>query len=200
MSTAVLSAPPVQPALFPPPSVPLHFTDGDRYEWPHTGDVWVRAGGDWVPTPDDGSGYLTDAEVRAQLHRAVVNWDVTHRFVPANPGGDLPGRLILALSPVHEAAQYVRDHQGDWLVPLRELVAQHDDDAAYDIPGVISGTALTDVLRTIVAEQPRVRMTYDEVAGRVYARYERAVELPGSRGFVECLHVFVFAASSAEVA
>ncbi|MFI9052476.1 hypothetical protein [Streptomyces sp. NPDC053427] len=195
MSVATLSAPPARSALFPPPAVPLHFTDGDRYEWPATGEVWVRTGGEWKPKPDDGSGYLTDAEVRRSLHAAVAHWDVRQRFVPTVPRGTLPGRVLLALPPVRDAAQYVLDHQGAGLVPLRELVARHDEDSAYDIPAVISGTAMTDVLTSIVAEHFRPSATYDEAAGRVYVQYLRPAEQPGT---VKCLHVFVLAAPLAE--
>jgi hypothetical protein len=195
VSVATLSAPPARSALFPPPAVPLHFADGDRYEWPATGDVWVRADGEWKPKPDDGSGYLTDAEVRRSLHAAVTHWDVRQRFVPAEPRGTLPGRALFALPPVRDAAQYVLDHQGAGLVPLRELVARHDEDSAYDIPAVISGTAMTDVLTSIVAEHFRASATYDEAAGRVYVQYLRPAEQPGT---VKCLHVFVFAAPLAE--
>lgn len=200
MSVATLSAPPARSALFPPPAVPLHFADGDRYEWTHTRDVWTRTAGLWVPSSqddprDDGTGAWTDAEVTASLSRAVESWDVRQRFVPAAPRGTLPGGVLLGFPPVRDAAQYVLDHQGAGLVPLRELVARHDEDSAYDIPAVISGTAMTDVLTSIVAEHFRASVTYDEAAGRVYVQYLRPAEQPGT---VKCLHVFVLAAPLAE--
>ncbi|MER5615943.1 hypothetical protein ACFYY1_41905 [Streptomyces sp. NPDC001890] len=199
MSVATLSEPSVRSALFPPPAVPLLFTDGDRYVWTHTGEVWTRTNGWWVPSlgdgQDDGTGWWTDAEVSASLHRAVESWDVRQQFVPAQPRGILPGRVLLALPPVRDAAQYVLDHQGAGLVPLRELVARHDEDSAYDIPAVISGTAMTDVLTSIVAEHFRASATYDEAAGRGYVQYLRPAEQPGT---VKCLHVFVLAAPLAE--
>ncbi|MEV0487313.1 hypothetical protein AB0I69_42775 [Streptomyces sp. NPDC050508] len=202
MSVATLSAPPARSALFPPPAVPLHFADGDHYEWPATGDVWVRTAGEWRPKPNDGSGYLTDEEVRGLLHAAVTRWDVGQRFVPAVPGDILPGWRILALPPVCDVAQYVLDHQGAGLVPLRELVARHDEDGAYDVPGVISGSAMTDVLTMIVAEHSRTQVSYDKAAGRVYVRYQRPSDFgpwqEALPSFVTCLHVFVFAASPAE--
>ncbi|MEV0778896.1 hypothetical protein [Streptomyces sp. NPDC050428] len=198
MPVAVSSAPSVRSALFPPPSVPLHFADGDRYSWQGVG-AWIRTGEGWEPTPDDGSGFLTDAEVRRSLRAAVMHWDVRQRFVPAEPGGILPGRVILALPPVREAAQYVLDHKGGGLVALRELVAGYDEDCAYDIPGVSSGTVMTDVVTTIVADHSRPWVTYDESTGRVYARYERPVDLTGSWGVVECLHVFVLSESPSGV-
>ncbi|WP_433860243.1 hypothetical protein [Streptomyces kronopolitis] len=208
MSVATLSAPPARSAQFPPPAVPLHFADGDRYKWTHTGDVWTRTAGVWVPSSqddprDDGTGTWTDVEVSESLSRAVESWDVRKRFVPAEPHGTLPGRVLaqplfpglFALPPVRDAAQYVLDHQGAGLVPLRELVARHDEDSAYDIAAVISGTAMTDVLTTMVAEHFRARATYDEAAGRVYVHYLRPAEQPGT---VKCLHVFVLAAPLAE--
>ncbi|MER6230915.1 hypothetical protein ABT169_17450 [Streptomyces sp. NPDC001616] len=198
---------PVQPVLFPPPSVPAFFTDGDRYEWSHTGDVWTRTNGCWVPSrydglndgQDDGTGWWTDAEVRASLGRAVEGWDVQQRFVPVDPGPVLPGRTLLALPPLRNAAQYVTEHQGaGLLVPLRDLVAKHDEDAAYDVPGVVTGRAMRDVVVEIVREQRRPRATYDEAAGRVYVRYDLPVAPPGRPAVVECLHVFVFTASPVE--
>ncbi|MFD3815213.1 hypothetical protein ACFWRZ_09105 [Streptomyces rubiginosohelvolus] len=191
MSVA-LSAPSVRPALFPPPSVPLRFTDGDRYEWTHTRDVWTRTDGLWVPSSqddprDDGTGTWTDAEVSACLSRAVEGWDARQRFVPAQPGHQLPGRPILGLPTAHNAAQYVLDHQDDRLVPVRDLVAAHDEDAAYDVPGVITAQATARVLSGIVTDHGTVRVRYDESAGRIYARYQR----PNDVGSVLCLHVFV---------
>ncbi|MFI1349623.1 hypothetical protein ACH4UR_25430 [Streptomyces lydicus] len=167
----------------------------------------MRTNGWWLPTPDDGSGFLTDAEVRAHLHKAVAQWDVRHRFVPAEPGRDLgselPGRLVLGLPTVRATAQYVLDHQGTGgLMPMRELVARHDEDRAYDIPAVLTPTDLTDVLNAITTEQTRVLVTYDKAAGRLYARYERAIDGGKDTGLsssVTCLHVFVLAASPAEV-
>ncbi|MGW7090002.1 hypothetical protein ACWGH2_41835 [Streptomyces sp. NPDC054871] len=198
--SAVLAAPPGFVTVFPPPAVPLRFADGDRYEWTRTGERWTRTAGSWVPSlgdgQDDGTGWWTDADVSACLHRAVANWDVRQRFVPAEPRGTLPGRVLLALPPVHDAAQYVLDHQGAGLVPLRELVARYDEDSAYDIPAVLSGEAMTDVMTTIVAEHLFAQATYDEAAGRVYVQYLRpAVDRPGT---VKCLHVFVLAAPLAE--
>ncbi|MGW0757087.1 hypothetical protein ACWD1Y_11465 [Streptomyces sp. NPDC002814] len=206
MSTTTLTTSAVQPAVFPPPSVPLRFTDGDRLEWTHTGEVWTRTEGWWVPSlgdgQDDGTGWWTDAEVSACLHRAVENWDVRQRFVPAMPGDVLPGWTLLALPPVHDAAQYVAEHQGAGrLVPLRELVAQHDEDRAYDVPGVVTGSKMRDVVIRVVAEHARPRVTYDEAAGRVYVRYERygdGWQGAGLPSIVTCLHVFVLTASPAE--
>ncbi|MGA5411516.1 hypothetical protein ACPCSC_30215 [Streptomyces lavendulocolor] len=195
-----LSAPAVQPALFPPPAVPLRFTDGDRYVWTHTGDVWTRTNGSWVPSlydglndgQDDGTGWWSDDEVSAALGRAVENWDVRQRFVPADPGPVLPGRTLLSFLLLHEAAQYVAEHQGmGLLVPLRDLVAQHDEDAAYDVPGVVSGSKVRDVVMEVMRQQRRPRATYDEAAGRVYVRYDLPVELHARPAVVECLHVFV---------
>lgn len=202
----------VRPPLFPPPSVPLLFTDGDRYEWPHVGEVLTRINGWWVPSRyddgrDAGSGWWSDADVRGALGRAVESWNVRQRFVPVRPTGPiLPGRTLLALPPVHDAAQYVAVHQGvKELVPLRELVAQHDEDAAYDVPAVITGEEMRDVVISIVAEQEQARVTYDETAGRVYVRYQRPSDFgvwqgAGFPAAVRCLHVFVLAASPAEVA
>jgi hypothetical protein len=207
MSSTTLFAPGSAPALFPPPSVPLLFTDGDRYMWTHTRDVWTRTNGSWVPSQydrlndglDDGTGWWSDAEVSAALGRAVENWDVRQRFVPADPGPTLPGRTLLAMPPMRDSAQYVAEHQGSGLlVPLRDLVAQHDDDAAYDVPGVITGSGMRDVVMEIIRQQRRPRATYDEAAGRVYVRYDLPVNLYGRSAVVECLHVFVFTASPAE--
>ncbi|MEU6632918.1 hypothetical protein ABZ905_32230 [Streptomyces parvus] len=193
MSAApTLSAPPARPALFPPPSVPLRFTDGDRYEWTHTRDVWTRTDGLWVPSSqddprDDGTGTWTDEEVSACLSRAVEGWDARQRFVPAQPGYQLPGRPILNLPTAHNAAQYVLDHQDDRLVPVRDLVAAHDEDAAYDVPGVITAPQTARVLSGIFADHGTARVRYDESAERIYARYQR----PNDVGSVLCLHVFV---------
>lgn len=201
MSITALSAPQVTDlGVFPPPSVPLLFADGDRYEWPGTGDVWVRADGSWQPAPDDGSGYLTDADVRAQLHRAVVSWDARHRFVPVAPQvSRLPGRPGLVRPTVGNVVQYVRAHQNGGLVPMRDLVAQYDEDAAYDVPAVITAAELTGVLQTIVTEQRRPEVSYDESAGRVYARYQRhdsdGWTSAGLPSIVTCLHVFVLPAA-----
>ncbi|MGC4950994.1 hypothetical protein ACLQ2N_32985 [Streptomyces sp. DT224] len=208
MSTVTLTAPAVRPALFPPPAVPLRFTDGDRYVWTHTQDVWTRVDGLWVPSrydglnagQDDGTGTWTDAEVRAALGRAVEKWDARQRFVPAPPGIVLPGRMDLALPPFHEAAQYVTEHQGrGLLVPLRDLVARYDEDAAYDVPGVVTGSRMRDLTAGIAAEHGGSVMTYDEAAGRVYVRYwVRDWAGSPARFLAECLHVFVFTASPAE--
>ncbi|WP_030372393.1 hypothetical protein [Streptomyces rimosus] len=211
MSTMSLNAPVVQSALFPPPSAPLFFTDGDRYVWTHTGDVWTRTNGSWVPSrydglnddQDDGTGWWSDAEVRAALGRAVEKWDARQRFVPADPGPTLPGRTLLAFPPLHDCAQYVTEHQSSGLlVPVRELVAAHDEDAAYDIPGVITAAEAAQVLSGIVAEHDRVRVRYDEAAGRVYVRYSRydaeGWRNAGLPSLVTCLHVFVLAAAPSE--
>lgn len=194
--SAALSTPSVRAGLFPPPCAPLRFADGDLYEWPLVGDSWVRTDGEWTPSPDDGSGHLTDAEVRASLHRAAIAWGTTCRFVPALPGARLPGRPILALPTTHNAAQYVLDHQEDRLVPVRDLVAVHDEDAAYDVPGVITASATAQVLSGIVTEHDPVRVRYDQPAGRIYVRYQRPNDFGawGGEEFappVECLHVFV---------
>lgn len=201
MSTMTLTAPAVQPALFPPPSVPALFTDGDRYVWSHTGDVWTRTNGWWVPSrhdgQDDGTGWWSDADVSRALGRAVEGWDVRQRFVPVAPGLALPGRN--ALPPRCDVAQYVTAHQGGGLlVPLRDLVAQHDEDAAYDVPGIITSGEMRDVVIEIVREQRRPRVTYDETAGRMYARYDLPMDVCGRPSLVECLHVFVLATSPAE--
>ncbi|AWI32649.1 hypothetical protein [Streptomyces tirandamycinicus] len=207
MSTMTSTVPAVQPAMFPPPSVPLLFADGDRYVWTHTGDVWTRTNGSWVPSrydglndgQDDGTGWWSDAQVSAALGRAIANWDVRQRFVPAAPGPALPGRTLLALPPMRDSAQYVTEHQGSGLlVPLRDLVAQHDEDAAYDVPGVIPGDRMRDVVMEVVSQQRRPRATYDEAAGRVYVRYDLPVDLYGRPAIVECLHVFVLTATPAE--
>lgn len=204
MSTMTLTA----PAVFPPPSVPVVFTDGDRYEWP-TGDIWTRTRGSWVPSSaddprDDGTGHLTDAEVRANLGRAIEAWDVRKMFVPALPG-DLPPGPFRAMPTSRPTAQYVLDHQADRLVPLRELVASYDEDTAYDIPAVLTAQQTERVVAEIVTDHEDVRMSRDEAAGRIYIRYRRPSEfgiLTGA-GFpddhdVECLHVFVLTASPAE--
>ncbi|MFB6505570.1 hypothetical protein ACFC07_22235 [Streptomyces sp. NPDC056099] len=202
MSVATLSAPTTRSALFPPPAVPRHFTDGDRYEWPHTRDVWTRIAGEWVPSSqddprDDGTGTWTDAEVSASLSRAVESWDVRKRFVPARPGS-LPGGPFPPMPTTRSTAQYVLDHQADRLVPMRDLVAVYDEDAAYDIPAVLNATETERVLAGIVAEHEDVRMTRDEAAGRIYVRYRRPSDFGvwSGAGFpdhyeVECLHVFV---------
>ncbi|MFC8538075.1 hypothetical protein ACFUJY_29745 [Streptomyces sp. NPDC057249] len=203
MTTVTLTSPVVRPTLFPPPAVPLRFTDGDRYVWTHTMDVWTRTDGLWVPSRydglndglDDGTGTWTDAEVRAALGRAVERWDARQRFVPAVPPGHiLPGRMAVAGPPLHEAAQYVIEHQGSGLlVPLRDLMARYDEDAAYDVPGVVTGSRMRDLASGIVAEHAGPVMTYDEAAGRVYVRY-----WAGRPAHAECLHVFVFTASPVE--
>ncbi|MFD9248334.1 hypothetical protein [Streptomyces bottropensis] len=209
MSTS-LFAPAVQPAsVFPPPSTPLLLADGDRYEWPATGDLWVRVRGDWRPMPDDGSGYLTDAEVRAMVHRAVVNWDVKHRFVPVAPGAILPGKRLhslldlrhLDLGAARSVAQYIRSVGNGNLVPMRDLVAEHDDDMANGFRRTITVPDALHLLDVILAEQERPEVSYDEAAGRLYARYERYVEGCETWMFpptVECLHVFVLSAAPAE--
>lgn len=195
--------------MFPMPSVPIAFADGDRYEWPDTGDVWVRSAADWIPAPDDRSGFLSDAEVRASLHRAVVQWDVKPRFVPVVPGEILPGmRLHSLLDLLHldiggarSVAQYVRSDAGGKLVPLRESVAEHAEDFAYDVPGTVTYSDAVHVLDVILAEQLEAEVSYDAAAGRLYARYVRHVAgwettmLPQT---VECLHVFMLSASPAE--
>ncbi|MFJ5817320.1 hypothetical protein ACIQGT_26000 [Streptomyces sp. NPDC093108] len=183
----------------------MRFTDGDRYVWTHTGDVWTRTNGSWVPSHhdglndgvDDGTGWWSDADVSAALGRAVDDWDVHQRFVPADPGPILPGRSLLGLPPMHDCAQYVIEHQGPGLlVPLRDLVSQYDENAVYDVPGVITGSRMRDVVVEAVRQQRWPRATYDEAAGRVYVRYELPVDLHGRP--VECLHVFVFTASRTE--
>ncbi|MFH8257886.1 hypothetical protein [Streptomyces roseolus] len=200
MSTMIFTAPAVRPAFFLP-SVPLLFTDGDRYEWAHTGDVWTRADGAWRPSRDegrdDGSGWLLDAEVRAALGRAVETWDVRQRFVPADPGLVLPGRTLFALPSLRDCAQYVAEHQGaGLLLPLRDLTAPYDEDAAYDVPGTVTDSTVHDIVQEAVRQQERPRGTYDEDAGRVYLGYDLPVELYGRPAVVECLHVFVLSAGA----
>ncbi|PRH78376.1 hypothetical protein C6N75_15185 [Streptomyces solincola] len=208
MSTMTLTAPAVQPAVFPPPSVPVVFTDGDRYEWP-TGEIWTRTRGWWVPSSagdprDDGTGHWTDAEVRASLGRAIEAWDVRKMFVPARPG-DLPTGPFPVMPTSRPTSQYVLDHQADRLVPLRDLVAAYDEDTAYDIPAVLTAQETERVVAEMIADHEDVRMSRDEAAGRIYIRYRRPSEfgiLTGA-GFpdhygVECLHVFVLTASPAE--
>ncbi|KIF00920.1 hypothetical protein PL81_38520 [Streptomyces sp. RSD-27] len=194
----MLSLPATVPALFPPPAVPAQFRDGDRYEWPTTGDVWTRQGGDWRPSPDDGSGWLTDEEVRQALTRAVTAWDAGHRFEPAHPGPLLPGRRLdkktgvqgLDLGGYSVAAQYVRS-QGR-LVPVRDLVAAYDEDKAYDVPATITTAAMLDVVGTILAEHQWAHAGYSN--GRLYVRYQRSSD----EGFpVMCMHAFVLSASPA---
>lgn len=211
MSTTTLTAPAAQPAMFPPPAVPLLFTDGDRYEWTHTGDVWTRADGWWVPSSqgdasDDGTGWWTDAEVSASLGRAVERWNVRQRFVPAGPGATLPGTRLhsvldlesLKLPRAQPVAQYLLDHQdGQRLVPARELVAAHDDDAAYDFAATITVPGMLHVLEVILAEQQCPEVSYDDAAERLYARYQR--HDAGSPPLVTCLHVFLPAGSPEEV-
>ncbi|MEU7228983.1 hypothetical protein [Streptomyces chrestomyceticus] len=202
MSAAELSMPSARTAVFPPPAEPLLFTDGDRFEWPVTGDVWVRTAGDWMPAPDDGSGYLSDAQVRASLRRAIDAWNPNCLFLPALPGDRLPGRPILTMPTGRDAAQYVLDHQDNRLVPVRDLVATHDEDAAYDIPGVVTAGETARVLSGITTEYDHVRVRYDEAAGRIYVRYSR-YDAEGWRNaavssLVTCLHVFVLAASTVE--
>ncbi|MFE0063264.1 hypothetical protein [Streptomyces sp. NPDC059003] len=205
-----MSAVPQLP-LFPPPAVPLRFADGDRYEWPRSEDVWARTRGWWVPSlagdsRDDGTGWWSDAEISASLHRATAAEDATKRFVPALPGDRLPGRPIRALPPaVDRTAQYVLDHQANRLVPIRELVAAYDEDAAHDIPGVLTAMETARVLSRIDAEHDPVRVQYDEDAGRIYARYQRPSDFgvwtdAGFPPVVTCLHVFVLAGSPAKAA
>ncbi|MFD4933466.1 hypothetical protein [Streptomyces virginiae] len=201
MSAAVLSLPAPAPTLFPPPAVPSRFRDGDRYEWPTTGNVWLRRGGQWRPSPEDGSGWFTDQEVRHALIRAVADWDVGHRFEPGQPGPLLPGRRMtpqtgvrgVELYGVSSAAQYVLS--GDRLVPVRDMVAAYDEDAAYDFPATVSTATMLDVVGTILAEHDRAHASYD--SGRLYVRYQR--EGDGPQGYpVICLHVFLLSASPAE--
>ncbi|MFJ4342649.1 hypothetical protein [Streptomyces sp. NPDC088915] len=203
MSTLALNASAAAPAVFPPPSVPSRFWDGDRYEW-STGDVWERSEGQWVPVPDDGSGSFTDAEVRHALARAVDNRDPGHRFVPRPPGAILPGMRVhslldlfaLSFQPARSAAQYLLEHQDGRLVAGRELIAAHDEDAAHDFPAVIPLWMMRYLLKEIVQEQRRPEVSYHRPSGRLYVRYERPVDLPG-RETVECVHVFVL--SNADV-
>ncbi|MEU0857461.1 hypothetical protein ABZ352_18760 [Streptomyces griseofuscus] len=215
MSAAVLSVPPVRPGLFPPPSVPLLFADGDRYEWTHTGDVWTRTAGSWVPSSqddprDDGTGAWTDAEVRASLGRAVESWDVRHRFVPVVQHRPLPGLPVRTAGdlehlelpgPIRSVAQYLRDQRAGRFLPVRDLVARYDEDAAYDFAPTVSLPDMVAVLATILAERVRPQVTHDERAGRLYARYDVEPEggMPvGYRRAAEGLHVFVLSAIPAE--
>ncbi|MFF0754455.1 hypothetical protein [Streptomyces sp. NPDC004267] len=209
-----MSVPAARPAVFPPPSTPVLFADGDRYEWRHTGDVWTRTGGQWVPSAlddgrDDGTGWWSDAEVRASLNRAVVHWDVRHRFVPVAPGRILPGtalhsRIDLAHLPVGDFqpfAQYVRSARTGELVPLRDLIAERNEDFAYDVPQSVTFPKAADLLDTVLTEQARPEVSYDATTGRLYARYERLDmdwEVPRLPPVVECLHVFVLSTAPAE--
>ncbi|MER7937838.1 MULTISPECIES: hypothetical protein [unclassified Streptomyces] len=177
MSTAVLSAPSFP--LFPPPAVPLRFTDGDRYEWPRTGDVWRRADGGWTPLPNDGSGRLTDAEVAEELQRSVVRWDPGHRFVPVRPWMPLlPGFQIRAatmlksldLDGARSAVAYVV--AGNRFVPVRDALAEHDEDFAYDVPARLSIPALREALAVVLEEHRLPEISFDPSAGRFHVRYQ----------------------------
>ncbi|MFF4188148.1 hypothetical protein ACFYZ9_33635 [Streptomyces sp. NPDC001691] len=209
MSLAVLSVPFVR-HLFPPPSAPLRFADGDRYEWRWpSGDAWKRAEGHWRPDPDDGWGWLNDAEVQEALKGAIRKWRPAYSFVPRLPGARLPGRPVDGIEdldrmwgyPSPSVAPYVLDHQSGRLVPVRDLVAQHDPDAAYDFAPTITRAEMLDVMGSIQKDQERPEFSYDESAGRLYARYRRPSDfgVRGSAGFpstVTCLHVFVLSAPS----
>ncbi|MFJ5142960.1 hypothetical protein [Streptomyces sp. NPDC088707] len=208
MTITTRSTPTPRPAVFPPPSTPLLFADGDRYEWPETGAAWTRVDGGWRPTPDDGSGYLTDVEVRSFLHRAVVHWDVRHRFVPVAPGEILPGaalhgRLDLGHLPVGDFqsfAQYVTSSRTGDLVPLRDLIAEYDEDIAYDFSRTIKFGDTAHLLGVMLTEQIRPELSYDAAAGRLYARYEKFEDGRRDAGMppVKCLHVFVLSGAPAE--
>jgi hypothetical protein len=164
---------------FPPPCVPLLFTDGDRYEWPAAGDVWERTAGSWRPVPEGGSGWLSDGEVRAQLHRSVVQWDPGHRFVPVRPWrANLPGKQLRSVEDVEglvvdgarSAAAYVE--QANQFVPLRDLVADYDEDFAYDLPARLTIPDLRQALAAILEGHAHPQVSYDPSAGRFHVRYE----------------------------
>ncbi|MFD0352970.1 hypothetical protein ACFVHW_04360 [Streptomyces sp. NPDC127110] len=198
--SAALTLPATMPGL-PPPAVPAQFRDGDRYEWPATGDVWLRDGGDWRPVPDGGTGWFTDEEVRRWLTQAVVVGDAGHRFEPARPGPLLPGMRMdkwtgvrgPGLGAYSAAAQYV---QADGrLVPVRDLVAAHDGGVAFGLPATITTAAMLDIVGRILAEHEWAHAGYSD-DGRLYVRYQREGERPGYR--VMCMHVFVLSAPEGE--
>ncbi|MFD7764115.1 hypothetical protein [Streptomyces microflavus] len=200
---SALSAPSVRAGLFPPPSVPLRFTDGDRYEWQGAGN-WLRVAGEWEPIVGEGDpDPVTDAEVHRALRAAVKLWDTRQRFVPAMPSR-VSGRTLLVLPKLQGAAQYVHDHTLDQLVPLRDLVGAYSEDAALDIPGVLTEREAAGVISGIDAEHEGVHLRYDDSAGRVYVRYLREGDI-GPMGeqvgwppHAVCLHVFVLAATPVE--
>ncbi|MGP3953453.1 hypothetical protein [Streptomyces sp. 7N604] len=211
MPVTALSAPPARPAGFPPPSTPLRFCHDDRYEQADAG-AWQRAPGGgpdgrWEPQTGSEAGWLADDDVRYLLQRSAVRGEVGHRFVPRPPGAFLPGARIdspsglkrLDFGPARSAAQYLMDHQENRLVPLPDLIALYDENAAYDFAATLPLDEMADVLATILAEQQRPRVSYEESAGRLYARYERTLgaDAPGYRFTFECLHVFVLSTAPA---
>ncbi|MFB8025921.1 MULTISPECIES: hypothetical protein [unclassified Streptomyces] len=211
MPAALLPAPVARPAVFPSPAVPAHFADGDRYEWPHTGAVWVRTrGGDWVPSPDDGSGYLTDAEVGTSLRTAVAQQEVDRVvFTPVTPNAHqyLPGRyyynakqlvsLLADSSPYRFAMQYVYSHDRACFVPLRDLVAEHDEDLAHGVARTVMSLDMLDLLTAILADQEGPEVSYDSRTSRAYVRYacvDPEWQGEGPQPRVTCLHVFLMRA------
>jgi hypothetical protein len=199
-------------AVFPPPCAALRFVDGDRYEWPHSGDVWERHGEHWKPAPDDGSGWLTDEEVRTLLHRAATQQDTGHRFVPIKPyRTSLPGTRLHSAADLESlmpkcaqhVAQYVQQHTGSGrLVPLRDLVAKHDEDFAHDIPATLTIPELREVVHMILESHAQAEASYDAVAGRLYARYELEPldgRHAGHRMGKECFHTFVLSTTTPQL-
>ncbi|MEU9416079.1 hypothetical protein [Streptomyces sp. NPDC048272] len=195
-------------AVVPPPSSPLLFADGDRYEWPPAGNVWIRAAADWKPTPDDGSGKLTDAEVRASLRRAVVTQQVSTRFIPALPSDALTRTPLHSLAEARHldfgtarsAAQYVRADGGD-LATVGNMVSEADEDFVYGLRRPATLGDVSRLLGMMLVEQVQLKVTYHMAAGRLYARCERydpAWREVGRPPEVKCLHVFVLSAAPAE--
>lgn len=191
-------------AVVPPPSSPLLLVDGDRYERPPAGIVWIGAAGDWKPAPDDGSGHLTDAEVRASLRRVVVTQQVSIRFVPSLQSDALPGtrlhRLDLHFGTARSAAQYVRADGGD-LAPVGDMISEVDEDFACGAHRPVTLGDASRLLGMMLVEQAQLKVSCHMAAGRLYARYARYD--PDWRGVgrppeVKCLHVFVLSAAPAE--
>ncbi|MFJ8301320.1 hypothetical protein ACIQ9R_36215 [Streptomyces sp. NPDC094447] len=204
MLTLAPSVPAAAPAAFPPPSVPLRFWDGDRYEW-STGDAWERRTEGWAPVPDDGSGYFTDDEVRHALAAAVESGSTEHRFVPLSPGAALPGQPVNSLlelyalrrtpTPTRHASQYLMA-RGGRLLAGRELIAEHHADIPPYFPATVPLWQMLHVVKTIMLDHPGAAVSWHRPSGRLYARYLRPEEPPRG-GLVECLHVFVLTAADA---
>ncbi|MER7761562.1 hypothetical protein [Streptomyces sp. NPDC097619] len=198
MAAADLTVPPQSvPAggFFPPPGVPAQFSDGDRYGWTNA-DLWRRHADDWHPVPDDGSGWLTDDQVSRALRYARETWNHSYWFEPAAPGARLPGMQMTRRTGVQGLdhhlrrcsawAQFVRS--GDRLLPVRDLVAVHDEDLAYGLAATLTPDTVFDIVSTVIEEQERARVAYD--GERLYLEYVRAGETPEDPP-ATCLHVFV---------
>ncbi|MFE1270587.1 hypothetical protein [Streptomyces sp. NPDC058758] len=199
------SIPAAEPAAFPPPSVPLRFWNGDRYEW-STGDVWERRTEGWAPVPDNGSGCFTDDEVRHALAAAVESGSAEHRFVPVSPAASLPGQPVNSLmelyalrltAPTRHASQYLMARGGQ-LFAGRELLAKHNECFASYFPATVPVWQMLHVVRTIMLDHPGAAVSWHRLSGRLYARYLRPEEPPRG-GLVECLHVFVLTAADVSV-